>query len=285
MQLPQESEVVHWIDTPTPIGELVIAGVFMTNENWGLKEMRSLEFYSMALILEGGGIYRDETGVEMSVQAGDCIIVEPGLQHQYGCEAGGTWKEVYFCFKGSAFDDWRRSDRFRDRRIFNLDNVDFWSPRWFRIVKSRPRNFFEVVATLTDVHLLINQVVAGEQVDWSFEERLEASKQHLQSWPPNTTIDWDLIAGECGCSYETWRKAFSKQYDISPARFRRNALMRQAGRLMTRSNLSNEELADQFGCSDGFHFSKLFKSVMGLSPQEFRKQLTSDHTKSVDVHD
>lgn len=49
--------------------------------------------------------------------------------------------------------------------------------------------------------------------------------------------------------------------------------MRQACRIMTRYTLSNDELASQFGCSDGFHFSKLFKSVMGVTPQLYRKQV------------
>ncbi|MEN8663139.1 MAG: helix-turn-helix domain-containing protein [Lentimonas sp.] len=273
MNAPQDSEVYHWIDTPTPLGALNYAGLFVTNEDWGLKRMRSLDFYSLALIVDGGGIYRDEIGVEIKVGVGDCIFVPPGLAHQYGCEAGGNWKEIYICFNGAPFDQWMERAQLKERHVFALGNVDLWLPRWKRITASRPKNHFEVVATLSDIHLLINHISRAGQVEWSFEERMESSKQHLQSWPPEDQPNWDLLAKECGCSYETWRKGFTKQFKVSPMRFRRSALMRQAGSLMTRSTLSNEELAQQFGCSDGFHFSKVFKSVMGVTPQEYRKQV------------
>lgn len=273
MDLPLEPEVYHWIDTPTPLGALNYAGVFVTQEDWGLRHMRSLEFYSLALIVSGGGIYRDETGVEIEVGVGDCIFVEPGFSHQYGCQSGGDWREIYVCFSGAAFDRWVERARLNDRHVFHLGGVDLWLPRWKRITNSRPRNFSEAVITLSDIHLLINHIAVADRVDWSFEEQMEASKQHLQSLPPEEQPNWELLAKECGCSYETWRKAFAKQFDISPTRYRRTALMRQAGRIMTRYTLSNDELASQFGCSDGFHFSKLFKSVMGVTPQLYRKQV------------
>jgi len=241
--------------------------------------MRTLEFFSLALLLHGTGLYRDQNGTNIQVKAGDCILVEPGHTHQYGCESGGEWNEVYLCFKGAPFEQWIHSGRFKDHRVFNLVNTEIWASRWFNIMQTRPRNHFEAVSLLSEIHMLINQVVAADHMDWTFEEQLEASKQHLQSWPTNHAVDWDLLAKECSCSYETWRKAFSNHFEISPARFRRNALMRQASRLMTRSSLSNEQLAEQFGCSDGFHFSKLFKSVMNVSPQEYRKQLTQKHSK------
>ncbi|MEM0964972.1 MAG: AraC family transcriptional regulator [Verrucomicrobiota bacterium] len=273
MDLPREPEIYHWIDTPTPLGALNYAGFFVTDQDWGLKQMRSLEFYSLALIIEGGGVFRDENGIETEVKPGDCIVVPPGLTHQYGCRTGGFWKEIYACFHGDAFDPWRECAGLEQRQVFHLGSVDLWLPRWKRIVDSRPRNHFEAVVTLSDIHLLLNHVSAADRADWSFEERMIASRQHLQSLPPEDQPDWELLANECGCSYETWRKGFTKQFNVSPMRYRRAALMRQAGRLMTRTSLSNEELASQFGCSDGFHFSKLFKSVMGVTPQDFRKQV------------
>ncbi|MEO0793892.1 MAG: AraC family transcriptional regulator [Verrucomicrobiota bacterium] len=270
IELPKDPEIYHWIDTPTPLGTLIYGGIYVTDENWGLRHWRALDFFSFALLLEGGGRYVDSQGAEHEVKKGDCILVEPGYTHQYGCDPGGTWAEVYLCFKGKPFDQWVESGQLKGRHIFHLGNVELWAPRWLRIAQSRPRNHYEAVSVLSEIHLLINQVVSAGHMDRSFEERLEASKQHLQSWPPDNQPDWELIASECGCSYETWRKAFSKHYGISPARFRRTALMRQAGRLMTRSALSNDELAEQFGCCDGFHFSKLFKSVMGITPKEYR---------------
>ncbi|MGJ8639594.1 MAG: helix-turn-helix domain-containing protein [Opitutaceae bacterium] len=266
-------EIFHWIDTETPLGSLTYAGIFTTDADWGLRQMRSLEFYSLALLLKGSGYYRDATGLDIPLKVGDCIFVEPGHVHQYGCESGGEWSEVYLCFKGEPFKKWMESGRLNPSHVCHLGGVDLWEPRWMHIARSRPRNYFEAVELLSEIHLLINQVVVSQHNDWGFDRKLEASKQHLQSWPPESQPDWELLAKECGCSYQTWRKAFRREYGISPAKFRRIALMNQASRLMTKSSFSNDELAEQFGCSDGFHFSKLFKSVIGLSPKDYRNRV------------
>ncbi|MGC6424234.1 MAG: helix-turn-helix domain-containing protein [Lentimonas sp.] len=275
MEKDYTPEIFHWIDTETPLGSLTYAGIFSTETDWGLRQMRSLEFYSLALLLEGKGHYRDPTGVDMPVKAGDCIFVEPGYVHQYGCETGGNWVEVYLCFKGDIFRQWMASGRLNASRVCHLGSAEIWARRWLHIARSRPRSYYEAVELLADIHLLINQVVVSQHENWGFERKLEASKQHLQSWPPDQQPDWELLAKECNCSYQTWRKAFRREYGISPAKYRRIALMQQASRLMTRTSLSNEGLAEQFGCSDGFHFSKLFKSVIGVSPKDYRNQVRS----------
>ena len=270
--------IYHWIDTETPLGSLTYAGIFTTDTDWGLREMRSLDFYSFALLLEGEGVYRDAAGIDSHLKAGDCIFVEPGYMHQYGCQKGGRWTEVYLCFKGAVFKEWMASRHFSSSHICHLGALEIWEQRWMHIAKSRPRSYFEAIELLAEIHLLLNQVVVSQHKDWDFEKKLESSKQHLQSWPPNSQPDWELLANECACSYQTWRKAFSREYGISPAKFRRIALMHQASRLMTRSSLSNDAMAEQFGCSDGFHFSKLFKSVIGVTPRDYRNRVR----KSVD---
>ncbi|WOO43179.1 AraC family transcriptional regulator [Rubellicoccus peritrichatus] len=271
MNIPRENRIINWIDIETPLGTLVYCGSLYTEQIW-MEEFRRLEFFSFSILIEGGGRYRDEQGHDIRLRAGDCIWVTPGVKHMYGCEQGDTWTELYLCFKGEPFQQWTKR-ALKERPVFHLGDPNIWFPRWSRILKSSPRNHAEAVSTLAKIHLLLNDINAADQQDWSFQERLEASKHHLQSWPSAQTPDWNILAAECGCSYETWRKAFRAHFDIAPAQYRRKHLMEQAALMMTRSALSNEQLADCFGCSDGFHFSKLFKSIMGITPNAYRQQL------------
>jgi AraC-like DNA-binding protein len=47
--------------------------------------------------------------------------------------------------------------------------------------------------------------------------------------------------------------------------------MNYAARLLETTSLNVKEIADVLGYDDPFYFSRLFKSVNGLAPREYRK--------------
>ena len=280
MSIVDSHIISYWPNVETPLGSLLNGGELITDIGWGLQAYRQLDHYSLGFLLEGAGRYRDNNGVNVRLKEGDCIWTPPGLLHQYGCEPGDTWKEVYLCFKGDPFDVWNKSGKLGEHPILSLRDVKLWGPRWKEILSSKPRNFAGAMRNLSRIHLLLNDLTSTGMMTHRFEDRLEASRQHLSSWPPHAPPDWKLLSTECGCSYETWRKAFKKTYEVSPAKYRRAVLMNQAALLMTRSSISNDELAERFGCSDGFHFSKLFKSVHGVSPRAYQQSLRHDNASA-----
>jgi len=51
--------------------------------------------------------------------------------------------------------------------------------------------------------------------------------------------------------------------------------MKWAADLLTDRNLLVKDIAKQVGMADPFHFSRIFKKVLGLSPKEFQRHLVT----------
>lgn len=271
-----ESFFNPWLQIPTPLGTLGMAGIIRNSQGTGFETYRVFHLHALVLLVEGGGAYRDEHGLNLCVRAGDCIRVRPGIAHQYGPEGGDRWTEVYVAASGPMFDDWYNAAKagVAPAMVQPLGDPEVWLPRWLALIRSRPHSRNEVVETLAQLHQLYSELARREehQTQAHPEGRLDHSRRLLESWPASSAPDWERLAAACHISYETWRKAFRATYGESPGRFRRRVLMERAADLLRRTSLTNEQLAEQFGCGDAFHFSKLFKSVHGLSPSECRRR-------------
>ena len=263
-----KSEIRGRLDVMTPLGSLCSSGVLIDAPGTGFARMRTLKCAALVLLVEGGGRYRDASGVDERLRSGDCLSIPEGCPHCYGPEAGDRWTEIFFTFRGTVFDAWFPP---RAARVRGLGDGTRWLPRWLKIHRMRATSPEESVRVLAELHLLLNDVMRVERARPSDADRLEQTRQLVESWPPGTVPDWARLARMCHCSYETWRKWFREVYGVPPARYRREALMRLAGELLRRTELTNERLAEHFGCTDAFHFSKLFKSVHGTGPAEWRK--------------
>ena len=68
------------------------------------------------------------------------------------------------------------------------------------------------------------------------------------------------------------RRIFSHHTDKSPIKYINDVRFEQAKILLVSSNLTVGEIALSLGFTDQFHFSKSFKSTVGLTPSDYRQQ-------------
>ncbi len=273
--LPDAFDTI-WNQNKTPIGTLGYAGAWIQTRGTGFAHLRVLDVYGLVLLIDGSGRYRDSDGRNLRVIAGDVIVLVPDLGHHYGSLPGERWSEVFLTFRGDAFDGWRKKGALEPgRKRLDSRRLSYWTGRWLDIAKSNPKNDYEHIELLSSIHLLISDLWASEDSDSRSDKSsgLEGSRHHLDTWPPNQTPDWKAVAHRAGYSYSGWRQAFRRAHGVSPGTYRRTVLMKQAAKLLTRSKLSNGELAERFGCCDAYHFSKLFKAIHGVSPRQYRQQV------------
>lgn len=90
--------------------------------------------------------------------------------------------------------------------------------------------------------------------------------EHLQ---PNTT-NADL-AREAGMSVSALNHLFKVQIGQSLQTFLRFKRIEKAGLLLQFSDASIDQIAEKTGFCDRYHFSKVFRSLQGVSPAAFRQ--------------
>ena len=79
-----------------------------------------------------------------------------------------------------------------------------------------------------------------------------------------------MLSAMAGLSESSFFAHFKNATGHSPVRLLTRARMRWAGELLEETNLQIKEIAGLVGYHDQFYFSRIFKSVHGLSPREYR---------------
>lgn len=79
------------------------------------------------------------------------------------------------------------------------------------------------------------------------------------------------LARAVGMSVPYYSTQFKRMNNTSPIRYFIHLKMKRACELLDGSSQSVAEIAPQVGYSDPFHFSRIFKQVVGKSPRQYRE--------------
>ena len=82
------------------------------------------------------------------------------------------------------------------------------------------------------------------------------------------------MAGRCGCSCTHLVRLFRKYFDTTPRQYLLELRMRHAKRLLADEKLSVKEISARVGYDNALNFSTGFRKRFGISPSEYRKQLS-----------
>ena len=81
----------------------------------------------------------------------------------------------------------------------------------------------------------------------------------------------DDLARVAGLERAYFSRAFTACLGIPPAAYIRERRIEKAKPLLTRTDMTIEEIADSLGFADAFHFSKMFKKQVGMPPSHYRR--------------
>lgn len=80
------------------------------------------------------------------------------------------------------------------------------------------------------------------------------------------------IAEVCQISEVYLRKLFSRHLSTSPRQYIIDVRLQKAKQLLTEGALSITEIAERCGFSNLYHFCRIFKAHIGITPSEYRKE-------------
>ena len=104
----------------------------------------------------------------------------------------------------------------------------------------------------------------------SFDARISRCCTRIRgSLPKNLSIA--LLARESGMAPNSFLRRFREVTGTTPYRYLLNLRYHAAARLLEESSLGIDEICEQVGVRDRFHFSRCFKGFFGLPPAAYRK--------------
>lgn len=107
---------------------------------------------------------------------------------------------------------------------------------------------------------LIGNLFTKQEVD--FKETIEANLF--------TNFSLDELAALTNLSLSSFKREFSKHYDISPARYIKQRKLEKAAKMLKTTSLRISDVAYDCGFSDLAHFSKSFQKQYNVPPSEYR---------------
>lgn len=267
-----------WLTSPlrTAVGDLQLAGLLQNIHGIDPVKMRILRHFTLMLMVEGRGYYRDDRGHKADLAPGDVVVVFPEIAHAYGPVEGGEWTQVYCVFDGPQFVLWRRQGLLDpEQPVLRLGSPEYWKQRLAEIFnrERQPgpgdelRAMGRFIRVLGDMLATREELARAGQDAW-FEESLRLlGDRGPGGWPtPQET------ARRVGLTYENFRKRFAQLSGESPGRYQKRRRLEWACASIYHGQLSFKQIADALGFCDVFHFSKAFKQEIGVSPSEYRQR-------------
>ncbi len=88
--------------------------------------------------------------------------------------------------------------------------------------------------------------------------------------------DWKQpeMAQRCHCSPTHLVRLFHRHLHTTPRQYLLDVRMRRARRLLADENRSIKEIAAEAGYDNALNFSTCFRNRFGISPRDYRKQLS-----------
>ena len=267
------------ITTPvqTEVGSILLAGLHLFGSGVNpTGKLRVFDGAALVLFTRGEGFYKDARGKKTPLKRGDAILVFPGVPHWYGPTKGQVWDEIYVAFDGPLFAPWFTSGLLNPNNpIRSLENQindrGSWLMLWiehFANLKSKAKQ----IQAMTSLVQFLSEIVLAESNDQNPTDDWLARAKGLLSHDLKGDIDLAQVASNMNSSYEAFRKRFQSHAGMAPMRYRNERKIESAKQMIGYDpHVSNREVSDALGFSDEFHFSKRFRQIAGVTPNDFRK--------------
>lgn len=268
-----------WLTTTcrVPTGELRLAGALENVPGLNPGAMRVLGSFALVYLIEVDGYYCDGAGRESRLTSGDFLLIFPDLAQAYGPRPGTGWRQIYVVFDGPQFVLWRRNGLLNpDEPVQHAEPVEYWRRRFEEVFTPRPirgpnaalRTFGRFLHLLTDL-----RATAAEAERTADQVWLEESQHWLAEPVGGNWLSPQQVARRVGLSYENFRKQFSQRTGVAPGQYQKVRRIERACAAIYQGTHGFKKLAEELGFCDVFHFSKVFKQVVGDTPSEFRKKV------------
>jgi AraC-like DNA-binding protein len=119
-----------------------------------------------------------------------------------------------------------------------------------------------------------------ERPCWSQSIQDPQVQKAVQALHEDCARQWTLeaLASHAGLSRTSLAERFRKTMGNTPLNYLRSVRMQKAMGVLSQSERSLEQIAQEVGYQDAFSFSKVFKRTVGVAPRAFRQQDAQDRT-------
>ncbi|MBT1179079.1 AraC family transcriptional regulator [Bifidobacterium vespertilionis] len=249
----------------------------ITRSSWG---PNVLDRTCVLVVLRGQGEFMLD-GVNHKVHAGQAMAVPKGIPAFYHTDfhAPEAWSLCWVIFDGEDANQVLQHCRFTVARpVVNVEDTEPFEEIVSHMLAYADRTYSNAMMLQGLMLAFLSTLVASvtsvaEDIDPKDNKYLDAAVNYIHEHI-NEPLQVNDVADALYISRSYLCTVFQDHLKITPKVFIMKAKMFQAAEDLRHSAASIAQLAERYGYSSPFAFSKSFKRIMGMSPREFREQFT-----------
>lgn len=264
-----------YFKTPSRIAEksiLVSDGMGYTVDSKFRIDRKSFYNY-LAFYVYKGTFHIEQYGKKLTLHAGTCGILNLMDPHLYYSDSEDTTHLLWFHFRGAGTE-----------QLIRMLSENEQLPYLSCSVKAEDnflKAFYLTKTSASEMQIAshLYGTIMDILQDYSFRT---ADDNHVPAELRETIrfmdanlcvpLNLDLLSKNVGMGKYHFCHLFKKWYGISPIQYYNGRKMEMACQLLTNSNDTIENIAEQLGYLNTDHFRKTFKKYFGVTPSGYRKR-------------
>jgi AraC-like DNA-binding protein len=230
----------------------------------------NMKRYGLVYLVHGRGVFESASFPATEVSPGQALLLFPDEPHRYGAPAGGAWEEYWFRVDGPTIRDLHGRGVLDKRTpVFNVGLDAEYVTLFDRMIQiaAEPAADKRLIPGMV-MHLPNSTLVPRRPPALSdTAAKVLAIAEKVRRDPRRAWRFVDL-ARDHGLSYSLLRRQMTLRVGVPPHQYLLRERMRLACESLARGS-SVKEACEYVGMSDPYHFSKLFKKVMGQAPRAY----------------
>ena len=132
-------------------------------------------------------------------------------------------------------------------------------------------DFYTVLAIQSLITDLLSLIPASKWDQMSSDARILQVLSYIESGL-RCDLSNQALASLARLATNAFNRLFSEEVGISPQKYVKKKRVDRACALLHHSDYTIDQVAQETGFADRYHFSKVFKTLTGLSPARYRKE-------------
>lgn len=237
--------------------------------------------YSFFVVIGGSGIY-EYKNKSFKIKAGQIFYVPPGLECTYHYENEATkWEHITFEFTGECAKKYiEMMGLTPDNPIKNCENYDDVLLQLKSIFdRHKEENIVEYYDVLSVFYKIVSYNV--KRTNPKPQNLPNIIKEYINHNYKNSDMTVESVCEMYNVNPSYMSILFKQDVGLSMKSYITKLRMAEARLLLRDSKITAKEIAFSVGFSDEVHFRKTFKKHHGITPKQYRDEMTSQVT----IHD
>lgn len=250
---------------------------------------RVLNEYAVVYVTHGRGEFDSQATGLRSLEAGDALILFPGVWHRYRPLRDTGWGSYWIHFEGDTADRLRATGAMQPQQAVLRVGIDEAVAQAFTTVldalHAESACFAQIAAARTmEILARIIGAAGAERAVPRLQAIVHQARLMLEE-DPGGLPHVEAMIRSFDVSRTHFFRLFKEQTGQSPYKYHLQLTIRRAAEMLRDSRMSVKHIALSLGFRNPYHFSKLFKRKTGSSPSDYREHwLTASAREAVTEH-